>query len=100
MTRRYLTPENIDPLVAAGKLGPQDNLGWRDVRWTPLSVARFYGGATVNGAAYEYIEATDELVRKDVAKMIRSAWRKRDKASAKANQPDLLPSPSKEDNNG
>ena len=53
MTRRYLTPENIDPLVAAGKLGPQDNLGWRDVRWTPLSVARFYGGATVNGAADE-----------------------------------------------
>lgn len=90
MSGAYLTPENIDPLVATGKIGPQDNLGWRDVRFTQLSIARHYGGTTVNGVHYEYIPETDELVRGDIAKMIRAARKK----AARAKQPkqrELLP---------
>lgn len=85
----YLTPANIDPLVAAGKIGPQDNLGWRNVRWTQLSIARHYGGTRVNDVYYEYIPETDELVRGDIAKMIRAAWKKKRKAR-EPEQGDLL----------
>ena len=85
----FLTPENIDPLVAAGKLSKSDNIGWRDVRWTQLSIARFSGGAKVNGVHYEYMYGTDELVREDVAKMIRAAWRK----SKKKAEPETPPLP-------
>lgn len=85
----YLTPENIDPLVAAGKIKSDDNLGWRRVTWTQLSVARHYGGTKVNGVYYEYIPETDELVRGDIAKMIRAAWKKQ-KAASEPEQGDLL----------
>lgn len=85
----FLTPDEIHPLVAAGKIGPQDNIGWREVRSTQLSVARFAGGAKVNGVEYEYIYDTDELVRRDVARLIRAARKARRAANAAA-QPDLL----------
>lgn len=78
----FLTPENLDALVSAGKIGAQDQIGWRDVSYTQLSIARFSGGCQVNGVEYEYMYGTDELVRRDVAKMIRAAWRKAKKAKA------------------
>ena len=84
----FLTPANIDPLVAAGKLKTNDNIGWRNVCRTQLSIARFSGGATVNGVHYEYMYGTDELVREDVARMIRAAWRK--KKSPEPEQGDML----------
>lgn len=65
-----LTPENIDPLVAAGKLKSDDNIGWRDIRFTQLSIARHYGGTKVNGVHYVYIPESDELVREDVLAMV------------------------------
>lgn len=84
----FLTKENLDALVAAGKIDSQTGVGWKDVRWTQLSIARFSGGATVNGVEYEYMYGTDELVRRDVAKWIRALRKK-----AKPNEPqqgDLL----------
>lgn len=69
-----LTPEDIDPLVAAGKLGKTDSsIGWRDVKDTQLSIARHYGGTNVNGVHYTYIPESDELVRDDVLKMVMKA---------------------------
>lgn len=65
-----LTPENIDPLVAAGKLKSDDAIGWRGVSNTQLSIARYYGGTKVNGVHYTYIPESDELVRDDVLKMV------------------------------
>lgn len=65
-----LTPEAIDPLVAAGLLKSDDNIGWRDVSYTQLSIARHYGGTTVNGVHYTYIPESDELVRDDVLAMV------------------------------
>lgn len=65
-----LTPENIDPLVAAGKLTSSDNIGWRHVSHTQLSIARHYGGTNVNGVHYTYIPESDELVRDDVLAMV------------------------------
>jgi hypothetical protein len=84
----FLTSENLDALVAAGKIDKSTAVGWRDVRWTQLSVARFSGGATVNGVEYEYMYGTDELVRRDVAKWIRDL-RKKPKPVA-TEQGDLL----------
>lgn len=68
-----LTPEDIDPLVVAGKLKSDDQLGWRDISMTQLSIARHYGGTTVNGVHYTYIPESDELVRDDVLKMVMKA---------------------------
>jgi hypothetical protein len=72
----FLTPANLDALVAAGKITKETSVGWKDVRRTQLSIARFSGGAVVNGVHYEYMYGTDELVREDVARMIRALWRK------------------------
>jgi len=84
-----LTSENIDPLVAAGKIKSDDNLGWRDIRFTQLSIARHYGGTNVNGVHYTYIPESDELVRDDVLAMV---MKRRADALKKAapTQPDLL----------
>lgn len=86
-----LTPEDIDPLVAAGKIGKSDNIGWRDVSYTQLSIARYYGGTNVNGVHYTYIPESDELVRDDVLKMI---MKRRADALKKVEpeQSDMLPS--------
>jgi hypothetical protein len=84
----FITRENLDALLAAGKIANDTAVGWRDVRWTQLSIARFSGGAVVNGVEYEYMYGTDELVRRDVAKWIRAMWRKQ--KPAEPEQRDLL----------
>lgn len=84
-----LTPENIDPLVAAGKLQSDDNIGWRDISFTQLSIARHYGGTRVNGVHYVYIPESDELVREDVLAMVMKRRADALKKTAPS-QPDLL----------
>lgn len=88
-----LTPEDIDPLVAAGKLSKSDNIGWRNVTYTQLSIARHYGGTNVNGVHYTYIPESDELVRDDVLKMVMKARADALKKPAKEAAPDLLSLP-------
>lgn len=54
--------------------------GMKGVSVGYFSIARYYGGATLNGDSYIYFSDTDELVRDDVL-----AWKKkRDKAAKKA----------------
>lgn len=49
---------------------------------TQFSIARHYGGCKYQGKSYSYIQATDELIREDVAKWL-SKMRKKAKADAK-----------------
>lgn len=57
----------------------------RDV-WlnSPLSITRFWGRCTYNGADYEVDELTEDLCREDVAKERRAAYTKEDLATIKA----------------
>jgi len=43
------------------------------VSQTQLSVARYYGGCTVNGTHYVYDPTTDTLIREDVLKREQAA---------------------------
>lgn len=56
--------------AAFAHFGMGDALAYAEVTHTQLSVARHFGGATVNGATYYYIAQTDELVRADVFKWV------------------------------
>lgn len=62
-------------------------IGYMDVSRTQLSIARHYGGCTVQGRHYVYFPESDELWRDDVLKLVHG-WRRTD-AMAKA-----LPQPS------
>ena len=67
-------------------------LGYVDVSRTQLSIARHYGGITVQGQRYTYFPATDELWRDDVLAMVHG-WRKEKPAAPDApqwEQPSLL----------
>lgn len=48
---------------------------YENVSRSQLSIARFYGGATVNGSRYVYDPATDSLTREDVVKRRANAAR-------------------------
>jgi hypothetical protein len=52
------------------QFGVREPLAYADVCNTQLSVARFYGGCTVNGQHFYYLPDTDELLRGDVFKWI------------------------------
>ena len=56
-------------------------IGYMDVSRTQLSIARHYGGCTVQGRHYVYFPDHDELWRDDVLALVHG-WRK---ASAKTN---------------
>jgi hypothetical protein len=45
-------------------------LAYADVCNTQLSIARYYGGATVNSTHYFYLPDTDELIRHDLFRWI------------------------------
>jgi len=47
-------------------LHPSDNIGWRGVSHTQLSLARHHGGIKVNGRLYVYVPQADELIRHDI----------------------------------
>lgn len=52
-----------------------------NVSQTQLSIARFYGGAKVQGSNYVYDPTTDTLIRDDVFK--------REQAESKAKEPEI-----------
>ena len=60
--------------VAALSVGLQDQRAawlYRFVSQTQLSIARHFGGITVNGKNYVYFPETDELIRDDVLAELR-----------------------------
>jgi hypothetical protein len=70
---------------------PDDKaLAWNHVSLTQFSVARHYGGMSVNGKQYTYCHETDELIRDDVLKFV-AKMRKAKKAVPTATQQELLP---------
>ena len=58
-------------------------LGYADVSRTQLSIARHYGGITVQGRHYVYFPESDELWRDDVLALVHK-WRKDAARDAKA----------------
>ena len=71
-----MTPPIYDELLAACAalgLAPDVQIGWRSVSTTQLSIARHYGGMTVQGRYYFYFPADDSLWRDDVVRAIRQA---------------------------
>lgn len=41
---------------------------YENISYSQLSIARYYGGLTVNGSSYIYDPRTDQLIRSDVFK--------------------------------
>jgi hypothetical protein len=91
MGLRYLSEHEI---AAAFTLSESNApIGYAGVSQTQLSIARHYGGLTVNGRRYTYFPDLDELVRDDVLKMAHDMRKqaKRDaETQAKARQGSLL----------
>lgn len=52
-----------------------DTLGYDNVTQTQLSIARFSGGAAINGKHFVYFPAQDELWRDDVLALVHG-WRR------------------------
>ncbi len=65
-------------------LDPHENIGWRNVMMTQLSIARFSGGITYNGKHYVYNPQADELVRGDILKRAMKWKREQEKAEKAA----------------
>jgi hypothetical protein len=70
MTHRLADFADLPPDVQAALDIPGHALGWRGVTYTQLSIARHYGGTTVNGKRFTYFPGTDELIRDDLLKAI------------------------------
>lgn len=78
----YLTNNEIERLQTAGL--PEDApFIIQGVSQSLYSVARHYGGATIQKRHYLYIPPTDELIREDVLKLVQK-WRKEKPEAAKA----------------
>jgi len=65
----YLTQTEIDALNSSA-LPRRTTFLIQHVSSSMFSVARHYGGATVDGASYLYLPLTDELIRADVVKWL------------------------------
>lgn len=93
----YLTPEELLQLEAAQQSGEipytREPAVIRGVLHSQFSIARLFGGLTLNNRRYTYFPAGDELIRDDVLKHV-TRWRKeaakQAKATAKAKQGELL----------
>ncbi len=55
---------------AFATFGVLDPLAYANVTDTQLSVARHFGGASINGRAFYYVAETDELLRSDLFKWL------------------------------
>ena len=71
---------------------PKDTpYGVQNVSYSQMSIARHYGGLTVNGRSYLYLPLTDELIREDVAKwLVKTVQQARRAATKPARQGSLL----------
>ena len=63
------------------ELPPDENIGWRNVSQTQLSIARHFGGTNVNGHHYTYMPVADVLIRSDILKRA-ERWLRTHKAPA------------------
>ena len=70
--KSFLTMDEWHALMAefAGQ-----EIGWRHVSSTQLSIARHSGALVISGKRFTYLPATDELIRDDVLKLV-AKWRK------------------------
>ena len=76
----YLSPDEL-PLI---QRLPQDApYAISGVSSTIFSLARHYGGIKFRGRVYEYMPATDELVREDVVRYVTKLRKLQAKAKAK-----------------
>ena len=80
LPQSYLT-ESEKTLLMIEWPDPSDVLGYSGVSRTQLSIARYSGGAVINGHRYTYCPGADELWRDDALAMVRK-WRKEDAALA------------------
>jgi hypothetical protein len=65
------------------KFGDDIVMAYANISMTQLSIARHFGGATVQGKMFLYNPADDSLIREDVAKWIVSQKKKQAKAALK-----------------
>lgn len=77
-TDSHITPDEWAALVLDEKLHQRSAWLYQAVSQTQLSIARHYGGTTVNGESYVYIPPTDELIRGDVLKALGKLRKSRD----------------------
>lgn len=93
MTGWWATLTDAERAALLAVLDPNEVFIHRGVSGGILSIARHYGGATVDCKRYKYIADSDELVRDDVLLLVekmRKAQRKADRMAAKAAQGNLL----------
>lgn len=90
MTRDDLI-KHQDALKA--KFDPTETIAWPQVSMSQLSVARYYGGCTVNDKWFIYFPASDMLIRDDVVAFINKLNKANEKKPAETpetTQPDLF----------
>lgn len=88
--KSYLTQEEYEELLINDIMKDENTLIlYRNVSHGQLSIARYSGGARINGATYTYIDATDELLREDALKEL-TRMRKNAKKEPKAEQQSLI----------
>ena len=73
----YITPDEKTRLSFHPFQPGDAPIGYMDVSRTQLSIARHYGGCTVQGHHYIYFPAHDELWRDDVLALVHG-WRRTD----------------------
>ena len=74
----HITPDEWAALKLDGKLHQRSAWLYQRVSQTQLSIARHYGGITVNDESYVYCPPTDELIRGDVLKALGKLRKRRD----------------------
>ena len=74
----HITPDEWASLALDAKLHQRSAWLYQRVSQTQLSIARHYGGITVNGEHYVYCPPTDELIRGDVLKALGKLRKSRD----------------------
>ena len=76
------TKRRLDELLERYRVNTPERI--YNVSQTQLSVARFYGGCSLNGADYHYDAESDTLVRMDVWKAQCASSKKESAKAAKA----------------
>lgn len=74
----HITPDEWAALKLDDKLHQRSAWLYQCVSQTQLSIARHYGGITVNDESYVYCPPTDELIRGDVLKALGKLRKRRD----------------------
>ena len=65
------------------KYGADECIGYPSVKFTQLSIARYYGCANVNGKMFIYNPLDDSLIRDDVVAFVKTLMKKEAACQAK-----------------